>query len=564
MHSPLLSPTIIGCDPCNSEFGCCPDGITPKTSEEDSGCGCDASLFGCCLDGLTAADGPDFQGCPTKPGAHCDQEKVAGPCTEYVSKWFYDAEYGGCNRFWYGGCEPGKNHFENEDTCSETCVQPRGAGVCYLPKNRGSCDGNYNEWYFDKDRKMCAQFSYSGCLGNGNRFPTKEACEEVCKPKENVPICSKPKLEGACAGDYPRFAYNRESGECEAFSYSGCFGNNNRFLSLDECESACKHQAKQKLTDTVCKMYIEAGNCEPAANGTNARWGYDERKRRCIPFYHTGCGGNQNNFVTREACEKVCPTIFAPLISLPAGEEVLAEKNTYDLQLVATIRANPPPRVRWIRNGREISEYDPAYQLTADNSLIIKQVGELDAGEYTVTADNGVGEPASADIRVIVYPLMTAVSIKVDKSIFKPESDVVIPCTIRGYPPPRIEWLRVERRRGSSERIEVPVVEDRPRITIDTYQTSTVETQSSLTFRNAAEGDSGTYRCSAASDHFPTVSDGEQIQIQYGPGEKCVDRSSYKFCPYVVRHKLCGNKYYGQFCCKSCTSAGYLPGGFGA
>jgi hypothetical protein len=35
--------------------------------------------------------------------------------------------------------------------------------------NKGSCEGKYNEWYFDYQRGTCKPFVYGGCLGNGNR-----------------------------------------------------------------------------------------------------------------------------------------------------------------------------------------------------------------------------------------------------------------------------------------------------------------------------------------------------------------------------------------------------------
>lgn len=52
--------------------------------------------------------------------------------------------------------------------------------VCYLPKSVGPCEGYYPTWYYDQDRKQCAQFVYGGCLGNNNKFQTREECEHLC------------------------------------------------------------------------------------------------------------------------------------------------------------------------------------------------------------------------------------------------------------------------------------------------------------------------------------------------------------------------------------------------
>lgn len=65
-------------------------------------------------------------------------------------------------------------------------------------------------------------------------------------------------------------------------------------MTESDCSNACLHKAKEKKTDTVCKMFVDVGNCGAEANSTIAVWGYEERLRRCTPFYWTGCGGNEN------------------------------------------------------------------------------------------------------------------------------------------------------------------------------------------------------------------------------------------------------------------------------
>lgn len=53
----------------------------------------------------------------------------------------------------------------------------------------------------------------------------------MCEPQDQLPVCAKPMAEGACAGNFSRWFYNRETGQCENFMYSGCRGNNNRYVS---------------------------------------------------------------------------------------------------------------------------------------------------------------------------------------------------------------------------------------------------------------------------------------------------------------------------------------------
>ncbi|CAD7079099.1 unnamed protein product [Hermetia illucens] len=52
--------------------------------------------------------------------------------------------------------------------------------------------------------------------------------------------CSLQKAEGDCYALIPRFYYNAESNECLKFHYGGCGGNDNNFLTKEECEKACK------------------------------------------------------------------------------------------------------------------------------------------------------------------------------------------------------------------------------------------------------------------------------------------------------------------------------------
>ena len=74
-------------------------------------------------------------------------------------------------------------------------------------------------------------------------------------------------------------------------SFSGCNGNNNRFSTVQACENACKHVSQQRKTEVICNLPILSGNCGEEPNATLPKWGYDNRQRRCIPFYYAGCEG---------------------------------------------------------------------------------------------------------------------------------------------------------------------------------------------------------------------------------------------------------------------------------
>lgn len=120
-----------GCGCENTEFNCCSDERTPAKGPNFAGCTCDASQFGCCADGVEEAQGENFEGClsvPTMPGAACGLAKDRGSCRDFTVKWYYDTDYGGCSRFWYGGCKGNENRFKTQEECKEVCVQPKGKG----------------------------------------------------------------------------------------------------------------------------------------------------------------------------------------------------------------------------------------------------------------------------------------------------------------------------------------------------------------------------------------------------------------------------------------------------
>lgn len=164
----------------------------------------------------------------------CGLNHDRGPCRNYTQKWFFDMQYGGCSRFWYGGCEGNDNRFDTQAECTAVCMETEGAGndflscllhrhifvvwlprdpahihsfidttclslndsntivsmtkpeSCYLPKVSGPCHQYELHWYYDRENEQCREFYYGGCLGNNNRYKTREECQRQCHKQERL------------------------------------------------------------------------------------------------------------------------------------------------------------------------------------------------------------------------------------------------------------------------------------------------------------------------------------------------------------------------------------------
>ncbi|XP_067941385.1 papilin-like isoform X1 [Watersipora subatra] len=316
-----------------SPWGCCSDGVSTAVGPQYLGCigdpqPCDVSRFGCCPDGETEAEGDNFEGCAEfiqKPDVEntglCDQtgespqrcqdfkslagtcqlKSDTGKCANYTINWYYDSASGVCRRFWYGGCEGNSNRFKSKKHCDSVCSEPPGTAACYLSAVAGRCDKDLTRWHYDPELMTCNEFKYGGCAGNNNNFVSQTDCLKFCQPSadERVKdVCSQPMEEGLCRGSFLRYWYNRRTGNCERFTYSGCHGNDNRFTSEEFCNQRCIKSEEQD----VCSLAKDTGVCLSLIPS----WHYDMTSGTCSPFYYGGCGGNENRFSSQQQCQQSC------------------------------------------------------------------------------------------------------------------------------------------------------------------------------------------------------------------------------------------------------------------
>ncbi|XP_048850375.1 tissue factor pathway inhibitor 2 [Brienomyrus brachyistius] len=174
------------------------------------------------------------------------------------------------------------------------------ADVCLQQLDEGPCDGDSQRWYYNTITQECEEFQYGGCLGNDNNFRTFERCKKTCWRIPKVPrICRLSKEEGVGRAYLRRYFFNMATMECELFIYGGINGNGNNFDSMASCEEYCR---PQRNIPQICNRPLDKGTCVASI----PRFYFDPASRSCEEFQYTGCGGNSNNFISREGCTRVC------------------------------------------------------------------------------------------------------------------------------------------------------------------------------------------------------------------------------------------------------------------
>nr|XP_033802467.1 tissue factor pathway inhibitor isoform X2 [Geotrypetes seraphini] len=220
-----------------------------------------------------------------------------------------------------------------------------GHSICAMKQDGGLCKATIERFYFNIHSHKCEPFEYGGCGGNENNFLTLEECQKKCVVKdipfmrrrgklqqERPAFCLSEEDPGICRGWFTRYFYNNVTEKCDKFKYGGCLGNENNFMSLEDCQITCQDRTLSSLVPAeeqstqqpknnsipeisvisariahshgppFCRIPAERGNC----NSTEKRFYYQHSTGKCLTFNYSGCGGNKNNFSTKKLCVMVC------------------------------------------------------------------------------------------------------------------------------------------------------------------------------------------------------------------------------------------------------------------
>lgn len=287
----------------------------------------------------------------------CFEGKDPGDGNEKIQRWYYDHEDGVCKDFLYGGKKGNRNRFLTRQNCESSCFEAQ--DICELPKVVGPCNGNMEQYWYDKSKDECFTFNYGGCQGNGNKFDTQEFCENRCKkgtgPRRplspialGVDICNLPMKEGPCTENKPAWFFDASTGQCSAFTYGGCEGNANRYESEEQCQRQC---GKFKNQD-VCSFERDFGPCL----GRFKKFYYNQNLKVCEQFTYGGCEGNGNRFSSITECEMICLTREEPEVP---QQSTLSKKDICALEVDTGLNTCDDQLKRWYYN--EASETCTAF-----------------------------------------------------------------------------------------------------------------------------------------------------------------------------------------------------------
>ncbi|KAM4544345.1 vascular endothelial growth factor receptor 1 [Fundulus diaphanus] len=193
--------------------------------------------------------------------------------------------------------------------------------------------------------------------------------------------------------------------------------------------------------------------------------------------------------------------------------EVQAGQKSYKLS--PKLRAFPPPEVVWLKDGQVAADQCSRYHMDG-TSLVIRDVAEEDAGQYTVLVriqKHALYQNLTLTLVVNVSPQIgeKAVSLQDPGSVPR-GSRKLLHCTSHGVPPPHIQWLwHPCPSKGlcltSSSSLWSPVMESLPAKSAYNHILSVTHTQEVLQGNKKTVGVltvaeasvSGVYRCIASN-----------------------------------------------------------------
>jgi len=139
-----------------------------------------------------------------------------------------------------------------------------------------------------------------------------------------------------------------------------------------------------------------------------------------------------------------------PAVQSKPREGLITTRKGQDVTLRCSGRGNPNPRITW---SKKTGLLPSGHKTQEGLSLELQNVRRQDAGTYTCTANNGVGEEASAEIQVeIKYPP----EIEIEQNWYQREAEdveVELICVVHAKPEGEVSWYRRQKKLHETDRL---------------------------------------------------------------------------------------------------------------
>ncbi|EYC15589.1 hypothetical protein Y032_0036g3230 [Ancylostoma ceylanicum] len=287
----------------------------------------------------------------------CHLPPVVGHGKKAMRRFYYDWSSDGCHELTYTGLGGNENSFLSYEQCENTC---RGAGEptvavpedAMLSKNKkvtktpastspttteSSTNSSSSETATTSTakettastkarpesttiRSSTPRTTIAGERTTKTATTTRSAVENpvvttsqvtTSEHGEELPTtrwmgtnpCEKTPDKGRPGGVAQKMWYFDESTlSCQPFTYLGSGGNANRFVDREMCMRVCGSGFSGRPSQASCDLPPQFGN------GTFKipRYFFDKMTKQCELFFFSGDGGNENRFLKKQKCERLC------------------------------------------------------------------------------------------------------------------------------------------------------------------------------------------------------------------------------------------------------------------
>ncbi|CAH8482335.1 unnamed protein product [Schistosoma turkestanicum] len=101
-------------------------------------------------------------------------------------------------------------------------------------------------------------------------------------------------------------------------------------------------KSNPKTPDEICSLPLKRGYCLQ----NQPRFYYSPAENKCLSFTYKGCGGNDNRFKTKDACERMCvkKTTMKSVSSQPSTTPSRQRLNETTTRIITITKPTTPKK----------------------------------------------------------------------------------------------------------------------------------------------------------------------------------------------------------------------------